>query len=287
MEATGGKEQQKEWPRRHSQQRPSPRPACRSTRSHADGRLHVLAAHCSSGLSSPSEAASLHRGGGGLTFHIFGKPVALSPSPCIHTAAFRELGFPHTYTHFDSDDPSHVIRRCREASSGGGSVTIPLKESVIPQLDALSDSARKIGAVNTITKLRDGTLLGDNTDWLGIQTGLEARRPVGDSAVGLVCGAGGTARAACYALQKMGLRQVLILNPRTPSRADAVAADFRSSGDDADESWVRGVVSGLAPHYPSPSLQSSPSVFRGKVSRLAAAGQRSDRQRERERVCDL
>ena len=41
------------------------------------------------------------------------------------------------------------------------------RESVLPEMDILSESAKRIGAVNTITKLPDGKLHGDNTDWLG------------------------------------------------------------------------------------------------------------------------
>ena len=201
-------------------------------------RLFVVANHCL-GVETPPlpDAASLHYDGeaSGLVFYIFGTPVTLSPSPCIHTAGFRANGFPHHYTFCDSNDPGHVVKRCREPGNGGGSVTIPLKESVIPELDALSDVARKIGAVNTITKLSDGSLFGDNTDWLGIKTGLQARRSVVTASVGLICGAGGTCRAACHALQQMGVRRVLILNPRTPSRAATVAADFGSGDGDVVE----------------------------------------------------
>lgn len=198
-------------------------------------RLNTVAKHClGSGTPPLPDAASLRYDGeiGGLVFYIFGTPVTLSPSPCIHTAGFQATGAPHRYTYCDSDDPGHVTRLCREPGCGGGSVTIPLKEKVIPELDALSDVARKIGAVNTITKLRDGSLFGDNTDWLGIKTGLEARRSVEIDSVGLICGAGGTARAACHALQQMGVRLVLICNPRTPARATAVADDFVSANSD-------------------------------------------------------
>ena len=44
-------------------------------------------------------------------------------------------------------------------------------------MDELTESARRIGAVNTITKLADGRLRGDNTDWLGIKNQLEAKAP--------------------------------------------------------------------------------------------------------------
>lgn len=226
----------------------------------------MVAEHCVGAQAPLIDAASLHHDGvgSGLAFYIFGTPVTLSPSPCIHTAGFRANGFPHRYTHCETDDPAHVIQRCRKPGSGGGSVTIPLKESVIPELDALSDVARKIGAVNTITKLRDGSLFGDNTDWLGIKAGLESRRLATAGSVGLICGAGGTARAACHALQQMCVGRVLILNPRTPSRADAVAAEFGNC-----DAVVDGVVS-CAAHGPPLAWFASDSTL--PCDRLSGSG---------------
>ena len=87
-------------------------------------------------------------------------------------------------------------------------------------MDELTESARRIGAVNTITKLADGRLRGDNTDWLGIKNQLEAKaspRAAGAAPIALICGAGGTAKAAAFALQKMGAGRVLIFN-RTKAR---------------------------------------------------------------------
>lgn len=164
-----------------------------------------------------------------LKFYIFGHPVLMSPSPDIHNAGFTTNGAPHRYERYDTEDAAEVIRTVKGALCGGGSVTIPHKESVMPHMDELTDSARRIGAVNTITKLHDGTLRGDNTDWLGIKNQLEAKAPPRESKntpiVALVCGAGGTAKAAAYALQQMGASRVLIFN-RTKSRAEQLAADF-------------------------------------------------------------
>ena len=140
-------------------------------------RLAALSAHCCAGTDT-APAASLAKSGPHLRFFIFGQPVTMSPSPVIHSAGFRANGFAHIYTHCDTDDPAAVVEQLRAPGCGGGSVTIPHKETVLPMLDALSDAARKIGAVNTVTKLETGELLGDNTDWLGIKSGLEARRVV-------------------------------------------------------------------------------------------------------------
>ena len=161
-------------------------------------------------------------------FFIFGHPVMMSPSPDIHNVGFRLNGYAAVYERFDTEDAGAVIAAIKRDDCGGGSVTIPHKETVLPFMDELTEAAQKIGAVNTITKLSDGRLRGDNTDWIGIKQQLEAKAPPrapGEPIVAVLCGAGGTARAAAFALQKMGATRVLIFN-RTASRAEKLAAEF-------------------------------------------------------------
>lgn len=163
-----------------------------------------------------------------LKFYIFGHPVLMSPSPEIHSVGFERNGFPHRYERYDTEDVAEVISTVKSEGCGGGSVTIPHKEVVMPHMDELTESAQLIGAVNTITKLEDGRLRGDNTDWLGIKQQLEAKAPprANDAPiVAVICGAGGTARAAAFALQKMGATRVLVFN-RTVERGEKLAADF-------------------------------------------------------------
>ena len=93
---------------------------------------------------------------------------------------------------------------------------------MIPLLDEVDETARRIGAVNTVT-LRDGRLEGANTDWLGAVRALErAGKLAGCRAV--VLGAGGTARAVVFGLLARGAR-VAVLN-RTPERAAALAREL-------------------------------------------------------------
>ena len=99
-----------------------------------------------------------------LDFFIFGHPCGMSPSPEIHNVGFAETGFKHRYHRFDAEDVRLVMQKVRLPSTGGGSVTIPHKESVLPEMDVLSDSAKRIGAVNTITKLSDGARY-NNSDY--------------------------------------------------------------------------------------------------------------------------
>ncbi|CAE8631141.1 unnamed protein product [Polarella glacialis] len=161
-----------------------------------------------------------------LNFYIFGNPVTMSPSPDMQNVGFAVNGFPHKYHRFDSPDVAEVIAKLRSADCGGGSVTIPHKEGVHAVMDELSEAARITGAVNTVTKV-DGRFKGDNTDWIGIKKQLESRlpSPLPSPLCCLLCGAGGTAKAAAYALKQMGAHRVLIYN-RTLSRAEDLAAEF-------------------------------------------------------------
>ncbi|KAJ8457410.1 hypothetical protein ONZ45_g18323 [Pleurotus djamor] len=164
-------------------------------------------------------------------FYLFGTPISHSMSPTLHNTAFSLLGLPHTYELFETKEVGEEIKATVTSPDfGGASVTIPYKLDVIPLLDELSPAARVIGAVNTIIPVstENGTkLYGDNTDWLGIRRVVVAS--VGEANVGsaLVIGAGGTSRAALYALSTLGTKKVYLLN-RTLSKAQELANEFPS-----------------------------------------------------------
>ena len=179
-------------------------------------------------------------------FYIFGTPIAHSMSPTLHNTAFEALGLPHTYSLFETQTVDDDIRQViREEGFGGASVTIPFKLDVIPLLDSLSDAARAIGAVNTIVP-RDGSLHGENTDYLGIVAVLKERASEVGFSLGvgvetaLVIGAGGTARAAVYALKTLGVREVYVFN-RTKAKAEAIAAAFDDASDAEGTTHVRAI----------------------------------------------
>jgi len=164
------------------------------------------------------------------TWYIFGSPVGGSPSPTIHNAVFTTNLAPHKYERYDSPDALAAVAVLKSPTCGGGSVTIPLKEMLPPHMAHLSEAAKAIGAINTVTN-HGGILHGDNTDWLGIKRQFERKLKSTSKGSGseprtaLILGAGGTARAACYALKAMGCSPVLIYN-RTESRAEQLAKEF-------------------------------------------------------------
>lgn len=162
---------------------------------------------------------------------LIGNPVDHSLSPVMQEAAFRATGIAGTYELWpteDADVPGRVAS-LRDPNILGGNVTVPHKQRVMPEIDELSDTARRIGAVNTIVN-RDGHLLGDNTDAYGFAlTVRSAGVDVPPANRALVLGAGGAARAVIVALQGLGFGTIEISN-RTPDRAVKMAAELDRSG---------------------------------------------------------
>ena len=158
-------------------------------------------------------------------FALLGTPIVHSLSPLIHNTAFQLLGLPHSYAlHETAEVDASVRALVRAPDFGGASVTIPHKRDILALLDTLSPEAQAIGAVNTVVPQRDGerlSLHGENTDWRAIyELAHRARRA---ARTALVIGAGGSARAALYAMHRLGATTVLLYN-RTYSKAAELAA---------------------------------------------------------------
>lgn len=188
-----------------------------------------------------------------LKFYILGASVAYSLSPAMHNAAIRHCGLGHEYTIPDSPSLAVLDQWRRDPQFGGSSVVQPWRVQLYQKLAAKSRHAEAIGAINTIMPLRgtsNGTMYspqeqasrrnqagpvlgwyGENTDWVGIMTcitrHLSPRNAISAKTAALVIGAGGMARAAIYAMLRLGCRRIFIYN-RTQSRAEAVARHFNS-----------------------------------------------------------
>ncbi|EIW75953.1 Pentafunctional AroM protein [Coniophora puteana RWD-64-598 SS2] len=165
-------------------------------------------------------------------FFLFGTPISQSPSPTLHNTGFATLGLPHQYDLLETSDVGEQIRATLASPDfGGASVTIPHKLDVMPLLDRLTPAAEAIGAVNTIIPTSEGAsgariLVGDNTDWLGMRACILEKQPsLAAPAAALVIGAGGTARAAIYALQSLGAKRIYVHN-RTAAKAQALVDAF-------------------------------------------------------------
>jgi shikimate dehydrogenase len=119
----------------------------------------------------------------------------------------------------------------RALGVAGFNVTVPHKEQVAALVDKIHPSAQRIGAVNCVVRTEEG-LLGHNTDAPGLLRALRARSVDFKGARAVVVGAGGSARAAAWALVPHAA-QITILN-RTASKARALAALIQAAGGRAD-----------------------------------------------------
>jgi shikimate dehydrogenase len=156
---------------------------------------------------------------------VLGWPVAHSRSPAIHNAALRALGMSDWHYQLLPVPPelfAQTTRSLGEAGFVGANVTIPHKGAALALADSASEATRAIGAANTLTFAQDGTIAAENTDAPGLIAAL-GEPPAGKRA--LVLGAGGSARAAVWALREAGAERVLVYN-RTRTRAEQLAHEL-------------------------------------------------------------
>jgi shikimate dehydrogenase len=152
---------------------------------------------------------------------VCGWPVAHSRSPQMHNAALAVVGLDgwrYIRLPLPPELFEETVRALPAAGFRGVNVTIPHKEAALALADRASEAAREIGAANTLT-FEEGAIHADNTDAPGLLAALPLD-PAGRTA--LVLGAGGSGRAAAWALRAAGA-DVAIWN-RTPERAQALAA---------------------------------------------------------------
>ncbi|PRY17901.1 shikimate dehydrogenase [Kineococcus rhizosphaerae] len=161
---------------------------------------------------------------------VCGSPIAHSLSPALHRAAYAALGldgWQYDLLEVDEDRLPAVVAAL-DATWAGLSLTMPLKQAIVPLVDEVSDFARAVGSVNTVvvtprsdrrrTPGRGGVRLrAENTDVIGLVTAL-AEAGADRVRRGVVLGGGATARSALVALLQAGCpRPVAVV--RSPDRA--------------------------------------------------------------------
>ena len=144
----------------------------------------------------------------------------------MHNAALAAMGLDGEWRYQKLPVPPDAFEATVRALPGvgfaGANVTVPHKEAALALADDATPAARAIGAANTLTFRADGTIAAGNTDAPGLRAALP-QSPEGATA--LVLGAGGSARAAIFALLGAGAAQVSVLN-RSAERAERLAAEF-------------------------------------------------------------
>jgi shikimate dehydrogenase len=164
-------------------------------------------------------------------YGVFGNPIGHSKSPLIHRLFAAQTGQSLSYEPLLAplDD---FLGFAREffANGRGANVTVPFKEQAFRLADHLTARAQRAGAVNTLMKLDDGRLLGDNTDGAGLVRDLTVNAGLSLSGKRiLLLGAGGAVRGVLEPILAERPAALVIAN-RTLAKAEQLAAEFADLG---------------------------------------------------------
>ncbi|MBR0803539.1 shikimate dehydrogenase [Bradyrhizobium japonicum] len=166
---------------------------------------------------------------------LIGSGIAASRTPPMHEAAADAAGIRYLYKKIDLaelklgvDALPDLLAAARRMGFDGLNVTHPCKQVILPLLDELSPDVQALGAVNTVV-IRNGRMTGHNTDWFGFAENF--RRNMQGAPLGRVVqfGAGGAGAAVAFALMKLGVRELAIIDvdvTKAKSLVDSLSPRF-------------------------------------------------------------
>jgi len=162
---------------------------------------------------------------------LIGAGIQRSLTPAMQEEEARAQGLRLHYQLIDLDRAGQgvealptLLSAAKTMAFAGLNITFPCKQAVIPLLDALSDEARAMGAVNTVV-FRDGQAVGHNTDGSGWRWGFERTLPGADLSRVVLLGAGGAGSAIAHSLCRMKTASLVIVD-QDAARAEALAAEL-------------------------------------------------------------
>lgn len=182
---------------------------------------------------------------------LIGAGIQRSLSPALHEGEARQHGLRVHYQLVDLDAAGvglealpDLVSALRLIGFAGFNVTYPCKQAVLPLLDELSEEARLIGAVNTVV-LKDGRLIGHNTDGAGWRWGFQRALPGAKLDRVVLLGAGGAGSAVAHAALQLGVRNLVVIDPLRARAVELVAQLNRMYGS-AKASATADLASALA-----------------------------------------
>ncbi|MBL6872806.1 MAG: shikimate dehydrogenase [Flavobacteriales bacterium] len=143
------------------------------------------------------------------TFGLIGYPLKHSFSKNYFEKKFKEENISHfQYINFESEKLEKLFENELLSELSGFNVTIPFKESIIPFLDDIDESAKEINAVNCVKRVND-KLIGHNTDYIGFKKSI---KPLLNNThkKALILGSGGASKAIIYALKELKIEYKVI-----------------------------------------------------------------------------
>ena len=184
-------------------------------------------------------------------FGLIGRKLGHSCSAKFFNGKFKAEQIDADYNLFEIESIDMLPLLVKEHMLEGFNVTIPYKESVIPYLDELSEEAKTIGAVNCVV-IRDGKMVGHNTDITGIEASLHWLDIAPEAKV-LILGTGGASKAVQYVLRKYGISFTVV------SR-DEQKGNTTYSKLTAEDIAEHKIVINTTPLGMSPGVDSAPEI---------------------------
>lgn len=192
-----------------------------------------------------------------IRYGIIGEHLGHTLSPFIYNSLFKKFGIDAVYEKIEipKDEFVNVENVIRDLQ--GFNVTVPYKEMIIPYLKSLSEDAKEMGAVNTVSNLA-----GFNTDWQGFKESLNGIDLKGNTA--LVIGSGGASRAVCFAFKKMRIK--IHLKSRNLQKSMEFKNLFGADLEEPDPGSVSIIVN-ATPLGMYPDIDGMPEIDLSKFSK--------------------
>lgn len=203
------------------------------------------------------------------TFALFGHPIAHTMSPELHAGLFKLSGADAEY--FAVDVPPEELAEAMDIARRtckGLNLTIPHKKAVFDYLDAVDETAKDLGSVNTV-HFTDGEAIGYNTDISGFSGSLEMDHVDVKGQIAVVCGYGGVSRVMGYHLANTGAK--LLITGRNLKKAKGLRNELRELLPESDVEImpaaqlprataivVNGTPVGMYPHETESPLEKLP-----------------------------
>ena len=165
-------------------------------------------------------------------FGLVGYPLSHSFSQRYFTQKFLSLGLKNcNYKLFEIESESEIISLLQENPNIRGlNVTYPYKQSIIPYLDSINPVAKDINAVNTI-KVKEGKLIGYNTDYLGFKQSLEDNTDVSKINKAVILGSGGACQSVAYVLKTLNINYFIVSRSKEDISKNIITYDTLNSMD--------------------------------------------------------
>jgi shikimate dehydrogenase len=153
-------------------------------------------------------------------FLVLGNPIEHSKSPQLHNYWIKQHNIDAEYSKrlIIEKDIKETIKELRDDKISGANITIPFKNYIIPFVDELTETSKKVQSINTIYKIGK-KIIGDNTDVTGFKKSLQHINYNPKDKKALILGAGGVVSSIIFSLQEMGASEIFLSN-RTREKAE-------------------------------------------------------------------